>query len=138
MTKNHYFVKNGARYFCVLQVVEMIVFHEGRFFTERGHNMHLHGHSFRLLGLGKIAPKLSRDVLVDMDEKGKLRRNFDSPPIMDTVNVPDGGYAVLRFVADNAGKLIGTLLLHVVLHCGLQTTLQAVADREAWGFLLGP
>ena len=38
------------------QVVELIVFHEGRFFAERGHDVHLHGHSFRLIGVGKVCP----------------------------------------------------------------------------------
>ena len=41
-----------------------------------------------------------------MEEEGKLKRNFDHPPIKDTVTVPDGGYTIIRFVADNPGMII--------------------------------
>ncbi|KAK7500349.1 hypothetical protein BaRGS_00008256 [Batillaria attramentaria] len=85
------------------QVVELVVFHEGRFFTERGHNMHLHGHKFRLLGLNKVGKALSRSTLEQMDARGELRRNYIKPPVRDTVNVPDGGYAIIRFTASNPG-----------------------------------
>nr|KAG5709129.1 hypothetical protein BaRGS_028585 [Batillaria attramentaria] len=86
------------------QVVELVVFHEGRFFTERGHNMHLHGHKFRLLGLNKVGKALSRSTLEQMDARGELRRNYIKPPVRDTVNVPDGGYAIIRFTASNPAK----------------------------------
>lgn len=33
-----------------------------------------------------------------------MERNFEDPPIKDTVTVPDGGYTVIRFIADNPGK----------------------------------
>ncbi|XP_025085370.1 laccase-2-like [Pomacea canaliculata] len=85
------------------QVVELIVFHEGRVFSENGHSIHLHGHSFHLLGLGKIGSSLSRADLENLENNGHLRRNFIQPPVRDTVNVPDGGYAILRFKANNPG-----------------------------------
>lgn len=85
------------------QVVELIVFHEGRFFVETGHNVHLHGHSFRLLGVGKVGPSVSRSQLEDMDARGELRRNLIKPPFRDTITIPDGGYAVIRFTASNPG-----------------------------------
>ncbi|XP_076471477.1 uncharacterized protein LOC143301231 [Babylonia areolata] len=85
------------------KVVELIVFHEGRFFAELGHNMHLHGHSFRLLGLEKLGESLNRTYVEDLDRLGQLKRNFLSPSVRDTVNVPDGGYVVLRFLANNPG-----------------------------------
>lgn len=39
-----------------------------------------------------------------MKEQGLLRRNLKNPIRKDTVSVPDGGYVVLRFKADNPGK----------------------------------
>ncbi|KAK7098255.1 uncharacterized protein [Littorina saxatilis] len=85
------------------KVVEVIVYHEGRIFNELGHNMHLHGHSFRLLGVEKVASKLSRTEMEEMEARGQVKRNLIQPPVRDTVNIPDGGYAVLRFTANNPG-----------------------------------
>jgi L-ascorbate oxidase len=49
----------------------------------------------------------------DLDEKGFLKRNFDRPPIKDTMTMPTGGYAVIRFIADNPGFWL--------LHCHLES-----------------
>ena len=49
-------------------------------------------------------PNISgRDAVVTMDERGEIRRNLVNPPLKDTVMVPDGGFTVLRFLADNPG-----------------------------------
>ena len=40
---------------------------------------------------------------MEMDEAGKIRRNLEDPPLKDTVTVPDAGFTVLRFHADNPG-----------------------------------
>jgi L-ascorbate oxidase len=40
---------------------------------------------------------------MEMDKNGLLKRNFDRPPIKDTVTVPNGGYTIVRFYADNPG-----------------------------------
>ncbi|KAL8565346.1 hypothetical protein ACOMHN_029041 [Nucella lapillus] len=86
------------------KVVELIVFHEGRFFAELGHNVHLHGHNFRLLGMEKLGPSLNRTYLEMLDRRGQLKRRFVRPSVRDTVNIPDGGYAILRFYANNPGQ----------------------------------
>lgn len=41
-----------------------------------------------------------------------MRRNYDNPPLKDTVTVPVGGYTVLRFIADNPGTWL--------FHCHLE------------------
>ena len=38
-----------------------------------------------------------------MDKRGEIKRNLVNPPIKDTVMVPDGGFTVIRFLADNPG-----------------------------------
>lgn len=38
-----------------------------------------------------------------MESNGLIKRNLNRPPIKDTVDVPAGGYTVLRFLADNPG-----------------------------------
>ncbi|KAK7480575.1 hypothetical protein BaRGS_00028151, partial [Batillaria attramentaria] len=49
-----------------------------------------------------------------MDRRGEIKRNFQSPVLKDTVTVPDGGYAILRFHANNPG--VWLLHCHVEYH----------------------
>ncbi len=68
---------------------------------------------------------VSVDLVKNMDETVGLKRNFDRPPLKgklriwgccisrfsfshffhlkDTVTIPEGGYTIIRFVADNPG-----------------------------------
>lgn len=38
-----------------------------------------------------------------LDEAGEIQRRLKGAPIKDTVTVPDGGYTIVRFVANNPG-----------------------------------
>lgn len=59
------------------------------------HPFHLHGHHFWLLGTGEgtFDPVANASAL-----------NVASPPFRDTATLPQGGWVVLRFVADNPGE----------------------------------
>jgi L-ascorbate oxidase len=46
---------------------------------------------------------ISLETIKEMDQMGLLKRNFDRPPIKDTVTIPAGGYTIIRFIADNPG-----------------------------------
>ena len=39
-----------------------------------------------------------------MDEKGEIRRNLNRTAQKDTLAVPSGGFAILRFQANNPGR----------------------------------
>lgn len=39
-----------------------------------------------------------------LDERGLLPRRKFSPPFKDTIAVPNNGYAIIRFRANNPGK----------------------------------
>ncbi|KAL8596342.1 hypothetical protein ACOMHN_067033 [Nucella lapillus] len=39
----------------------------------------------------------------EMDKRGQLRRRLTKAVLKDTVTVPDGGYTIIRFKADNPG-----------------------------------
>ena len=39
-----------------------------------------------------------------MNEAGQLPKKLISPSYRDTVQIPDGGYSIFRFKADNPGK----------------------------------
>ena len=71
--------------------VQLILQDTGIVNTEN-HPMHLHGHSFYVIGYGtgNYNPQTAKFNLVD-------------PPYMSTVAVPVGGWAAIRFVADNPG-----------------------------------
>lgn len=38
-----------------------------------------------------------------LDQQGQLKRRLFRAPQKDTVTVPDGGYTIIRFIADNPG-----------------------------------
>lgn len=47
--------------------------------------------------------KINLKHALDWDRKGLLHRQFGKPPLKDTIAVPNNGYVVLRFRADNPG-----------------------------------
>ncbi|KAL6004483.1 hypothetical protein ACLOJK_005036 [Asimina triloba] len=71
--------------------VQLVLQDTGTVSTEN-HPIHLHGYSFYVVGYGSgdYNPKTASLNLVD-------------PPYMNTIGVPVGGWAVIRFVADNPG-----------------------------------
>ncbi|KAJ3706637.1 hypothetical protein LUZ61_010342 [Rhynchospora tenuis] len=82
--------------------VQLILQDTGTVTTE-SHPMHLHGYSFYVVGYGSgnYDPTTAKFNLVD-------------PPLMNTINVPVGGWAVIRFVADNPG--VWFMHCHIEVH----------------------
>lgn len=48
--------------------------------------------------------KINLKHALEWDRKGLLHRQFGKPPLKDTIAVPNNGYVVLRFRADNPGS----------------------------------
>ena len=46
-----------------------------------------------------------------LDRSGQLKRKLTKAPLKDTVTVPDGGYTIIRFKADNPGEEFSRALL---------------------------
>ena len=46
-----------------------------------------------------------------LDRGGQLKRKLTKAPLKDTVTVPDGGYTIIRFKADNPGEEFSRALL---------------------------
>lgn len=65
--------------------------------------MHLHGYSFRVIAMEKLGLSTSLEEVMEMDKAGNITRNLQAAPLKDTVIVPDGGYTILRFEANNPG-----------------------------------
>ncbi|KAJ3643230.1 hypothetical protein Zmor_025954 [Zophobas morio] len=99
------------------------------------HPFHLHGYAFNVIGIGRSpdrnVKKINLKHALDLDRQGLLHRQFNLPPAKDTIAVPNNGYVVLRFRANNPGYwlfhchflfhiVIGmNLILHVGTHADL-------------------
>lgn len=72
------------------------------------HPFHLHGYGFSVVGIGRspdmTVKKINLKHALDLDRRGLLNRQYNLPPTKDTIAVPNNGYVVLRFRADNPGK----------------------------------
>ncbi|XP_033110383.1 laccase-15-like isoform X2 [Anneissia japonica] len=69
------------------------------------HPMHLHGHSFLVMGQGTFDDQsVTEDEVKALDTSGLLQRlPVDQVVIKNTVDVPVNGYAIIRWKADNPG-----------------------------------
>ena len=56
-----------------------------------------------------------------LDAENTIKRNLKNPPAKDTIALPNGGFAVLRFVAKNPG--IWMFHCHIDFHSELGMTL---------------
>ncbi|XP_006651285.2 laccase-3 [Oryza brachyantha] len=108
-----YRVKYGA--------VVQIVFQDTGIFAAEEHPMHIHGYHFYVLatGFGNYDP---------VRDAHKL--NLVDPPSRNTIGVPVGGWAVVRFVADNPGVWLVHCHIDAHLTGGLAMAL-LVEDGES-------
>ncbi|XP_057778600.1 laccase-6 [Salvia miltiorrhiza] len=104
---------NGTRLF-VLEYgtrVQLILQDTGTVSTEN-HPIHLHGYSFYVVGYGtgNYNPDTANFNLMD-------------PPYMNTIGVPVGGWAAIRFTADNPGVWFMHCHLEIHLSWGLSVAI---------------
>ncbi|RVX06984.1 Laccase-14 [Vitis vinifera] len=86
-----------------------IVFQGSNVVAGTYHPMHLHGHSFYVVGWG----------FGNFDENSDpLRYNLVDPPLQNTVSVPKNGWAAIRFKASNPGVWF--------IHCHIER-------HQTWG-----
>ncbi|XP_046396020.1 uncharacterized protein LOC124163273 isoform X2 [Ischnura elegans] len=85
-------------------VVELILIDEGVAY-DANHPFHLHGHAFRVIGMGRVGKSVTVETIKALDSLGYIHRRTKpyKPALKDTVTVPDGGYTVVRFHATNPG-----------------------------------
>ena len=63
-----------------------------------------------------------------MDKRGEIKRNLINPPIKDTVVVPDGGFTVIRFLADNPGYWLMHCHMSWHNHLGMGFVIKVIRD----------
>ncbi|XP_072743518.1 uncharacterized protein [Anoplolepis gracilipes] len=83
-------------------VVELILIDEGVPY-DANHPFHLHGYQFRVVAMERIGSNITVAEVKELDKQGLINRTLTKAPLKDTVTVPDGGYTIVRFYADNPG-----------------------------------
>lgn len=51
----------------------------------------------------------TKEEVIELDRNNNITRNFNNSIKKDTVRIPNGGYVVIRFKAENPGKVITAL-----------------------------
>ncbi|XP_019874659.2 uncharacterized protein LOC109602679 [Aethina tumida] len=92
-------------------VVELVLVDEG-FAYNANHPLHLHGYAFRVVAMERLGENTTVAEIKDRDARGLIKRNLLDAPLKDTVTVPDGGYTIVRFVANNPG--------YWIFHCHIE------------------
>ncbi|KAM7260955.1 hypothetical protein ACFE04_026430 [Oxalis oulophora] len=89
-----------------------IIFQDTNTISTDNHPIHLHGYSFYVVGYGtgNYNPQTTNF-------------NLEDPPYMNTIGVPVGGWAAIRFKADNPGVWFMHCHLDVHQSWGLSTVL---------------
>lgn len=62
-----------------------------------------------MIAMERIGRNVTVETVKRLDDAGLIRRHLDHAPLKDTVTVPDGGFTIVRFHADNPGTYIRTL-----------------------------
>ncbi|CAN6584840.1 unnamed protein product [Malus baccata var. baccata] len=90
-----------------------IVLQGTSFLNTENHPIHVHGHNFFIVGMGFGNFNAAKDP---------AKYNLIDPPERNTVAVPTGGWAAIRFKADNPGVWF--------IHCHLE-------EHTSWGLASG-
>ncbi|XP_045445403.1 laccase-1 [Melitaea cinxia] len=111
-------------------VVEVVMVDEVQI-ANLSHPFHLHGYAYNVIGIGRSpdqnVKKINLKHALDLDRRGLLERHLkqgDLPPAKDTIAVPNNGYVIVRFRANNPGfwLLHCHFLFHIVI--GMNVVLQ--------------
>ncbi|XP_053649062.1 uncharacterized protein [Cherax quadricarinatus] len=101
------------------ETVEMVLVDEGTIGDEN-HPFHLHGYNFHVVAMERLGSETTVEEVKALDAAGGIKRKLKNPVKKDSVTIPDGGYTIVRFTADNPGKTTAVpsmLLLLVHYKC---------------------
>ncbi|XP_068243053.1 uncharacterized protein [Palaemon carinicauda] len=113
--------------------VDLVLIDEGQYGDEN-HPIHLHGSRFWVIGQDRpndvVGASITRNKVIEEDRKRGLPKNYKNPPLKDTVTVPDGGYTIVRFKADNPGYWL--LHCHLLFHseAGMSMIIKVGEDTD--------
>ncbi|XP_050711720.1 uncharacterized protein LOC126995868 isoform X4 [Eriocheir sinensis] len=95
------------------ETVEFVLVDEGNVGDEN-HPFHLHGYNFEVVAIGRIGSMTTVAEVKALDAAGGINRKLENAAKKDTVTIPDGGYVVIRFTADNPGWWL--MHCHLLFH----------------------
>ncbi|KAK8727891.1 hypothetical protein OTU49_009506 [Cherax quadricarinatus] len=95
------------------ETVEMVLVDEGTIGDEN-HPFHLHGYKFHVVAMQRLGSETTLEEVRALDAAGLITRRLENTVKKDTVTIPDGGYTVIRFTADNPGWW--AMHCHLVFH----------------------
>nr|XP_039255962.1 laccase-2-like [Styela clava] len=112
------------------EMIELVFYDEGKFpFVDAAHPMHLHGQHFAVVAMRRIGKQISSEEIREIHGNGSIEYNFNAI-YKDSVIVSDGGYTVVRFLADNPG--VWSLHCHLALHLkmGMELVIRVGSSGE--------
>ncbi|XP_050537356.1 uncharacterized protein LOC126903292 [Daktulosphaira vitifoliae] len=110
-------------------IVELFLIDKGITFNAN-HPFHLHGHPFRVIAIERVGNHTSVEEIEQMDREGKIKRNLLTAPLKDTVTVPDGGFTIVRFIADNPGYWLFHCHIEFHVEVGMATVFKIGEDSD--------
>lgn len=72
------------------------------------HPMHIHGYNWAVLKQGSMKERMQNP-----NDFWKKRESVKDPSVRDVIIIPSGGFAVVRFIANNLGILIATSIFNI-------------------------
>ncbi|XP_046680742.1 laccase-1-like isoform X2 [Homalodisca vitripennis] len=109
--------------------VELILIDIGEPF-DANHPIHLHGYAFRVIGMDRLGESVDEELVRKLNREGRLVRNLENPPLKDTVTVPDGGYTIIRFHANNPGYWLFHCHIDFHMELGMNVVFKVGKDEE--------
>ncbi|KAL5234168.1 hypothetical protein ACI65C_001578 [Semiaphis heraclei] len=110
-------------------IVELFLIDKGVTYNAN-HPFHLHGHPFRVVAMERVGNHTTVEEIEQMDRDGRIVRNLRTAPLKDTVTVPDGGFTILRFIADNPGYWLFHCHIEFHVEVGMATVFKIGEDWE--------
>eukprot|EP00092_Neocalanus_flemingeri_P054542 GFUD01064242.1.p1 GENE.GFUD01064242.1~~GFUD01064242.1.p1 ORF type:complete len:725 (+),score=89.37 GFUD01064242.1:295-2469(+) len=95
------------------------------------HPIHQHGGWYWVVGEGQYNHNINSSFIRHQDKINKISRNFHNPPPKDTIQVPPGGYAIIRTKLDNAGTWIFHCHINYHVTIGMAMVLQ-IGEPQDW------
>ncbi|CAH0553403.1 unnamed protein product, partial [Brassicogethes aeneus] len=110
-------------------IVEMVLVDEG-FAYDANHPLHLHGYGFRVVAMERLGKNITVAEVQERDRLGLIKRNLLTPPVKDTITVPDGGYTIIRFKADNPGYWLFHCHIEFHVELGMALVLKVGENKD--------
>ncbi|XP_014239494.1 laccase-2-like [Cimex lectularius] len=91
------------------------------------HPVHLHGNNFFIIAMGT---NKTIEELKNQNEQGLINKKLKFAPARDSISVPNRGYAIIRFIANNIGYWMFHCHLTNHMEMGMAMIFQVGTKKE--------